>query len=740
MAPGVSNPAAMVACTPCRGVKMKCIREPDSTVCSRCKRKSIPCFFEAHRRGRKAGTRLRPRAKQNQRKNSKDPLEPNLPTSSAPPTEKYVAVDGASIERARPSSMASDSLSPYGLLPRSATSGKFSIANVLNAEDEPPTPHATERRTDSPTNGGYANDMNDPVIRNLVDLQTAQKLFDNFFTYMNPFICQFDPKLHTLKYIRERSSFLFSSVLSAAAKIFMPPLYMKLRDHVETILKEILITGQMSTEIVQGICLLTYWKDPSDSRAWLLVGYAIRASIDMGWHKLHSPCRDGSATSARESVQTELDIRELRSKERTWLMLFVYDRSVSLQMGKPWMIQVDPLIRNAGNWHQHIYAVPGCDQIMSAFVQLRILGSDILELFGIDPVTTTAESVAKGEVILKLFNGDLDRWEAKWYKIVEDVSTNVAHRFIIRFYGTHLRLLLHSLGLQLSILSGNISKQALWVCYTSSLEMLHLVVDRLGVTAHSSYCQDSVHVMVAYAAVVMIKILLSLPGELPSESENMILDLISETSRHFSMQQATNTSSYHQSRFLANIVVKYRKAKEEICSSANQWLRQQQKMLEKSEKGAVRLPLLPQPLRRGSTSLQLNSSRPMITSTSPSTVSENVQVYPRHLQELNQSSFNQNDAQPPRLQTRQARTLHPQPGSLICQTTNAIAPKPANNNVFKTLAQNKLETFIAADGPSTTVPLFTDDIVWEDMFAHAGFNISSGSFVPKLAEKWEMGR
>lgn len=84
------------------------------------------------------------------------------------------------------------------------------------------------------------------------------------------------------------------------------------------------------------------------------------------------------------------------------------------------MIQIDSLIRSAETWHQHVYAVPGCDQIMSAFVQLRILGSEIVELFWIDPVATTAQSIIKNEVILKLFNGELDRWEAKWYKIVEE--------------------------------------------------------------------------------------------------------------------------------------------------------------------------------------------------------------------------------------------------------------------------------------------------------------------------------
>ncbi|PGH00029.1 hypothetical protein GX51_06028 [Blastomyces parvus] len=745
---GATNPS-MVACTPCRAVKMKCIPESNSTICSRCKRKSLTCLFEAHRRGRKAGTKLRPKA---ERMKARGNSEPTYRALATPSTDRGLSVSVERPEGSEPS-LASDSLAPYGWFPQSATGGKFSIANVLNAEDESPTYYSSKRRRTSFTSeDSYVHDMNDPINLNLVDLPTAQNLFDSFFNYMNPFICQFDPKLHTLKYIRARSYFLFSALLSAAAKIFRPSLYTKLHEHAESILKDILGAGQISTEIVQGICLLTYWKEPSDSRAWLLVGYAIRAAIEMGWHKFKPSGPDSSSSSMRESVESELEVRELRSKERTWLMLFVYDRSVSLQLGKPWMIQIDPLIRSAEYWHQHVYAVPGCDQIMSAFVQLRIIGSEILELSWIDPAAITAQSIIKNEVILKLFNGDLDRWEAKWYQIVEEVSTNVAHRFIIRFYGTHLRLHLHSFRLQLSILSGNISKQALWVCYTSALDMLRLVVDRLGVPSHSSYCQDSIHVMVAYAAVVMIKILLSLPGELPSESESLILDLISETGKKFSTEgQATNTSSYYQSRFLSNVVAQYRKSKEESCSPANRWLRQQHRLLEQKGKQVYHLPHLPPLQSQGRYTLSQRSNSPHQTlpSLSPTTASRNVQGYqqsplPLPHQQVHQNPFNEIDTRQPhqaqQLDSRQLPQPRPQmpqrPGPELNGFNNT---KPPNSNIFITSTQNSLETSLATDGQSTATPLFTDNIVWEGLFAHAGFNISSGAFLPKLVDEAGMG-
>ncbi|PGH14759.1 hypothetical protein AJ80_05803 [Polytolypa hystricis UAMH7299] len=764
---------ASAACMPCRTVKMKCTREPDSLRCNRCERKSLPCHYEAHRRGRKPGTKLRPKAERMKASTSymevSPPRESDTRTNSVTTTcstisteqdepsvvhssaldDEHPAAAFRSVKRQSPlnwasgsgssvSSMASDGLAPFGLLRKSATTGNFSIANILNAEDENPVGDDSRRPNSSALENSQVDDIDDPVNKNLLSLSTAQSLFENFFEYMNPFICQFDPKLHTLQYIRSRSAFLFSALLSGASKVFLPTLYPALHGHAEALLRDILSSGQTSTEIVQGICLLTYWKEPSDSRAWLRVGYAIRACIEMGWHKLKpSNCDPGAYQR-----ETEIQIRERRNKERAWLMLFVYDRSVSLQLGKPWMIQIDPLIRNSESWHQHPYAVPGCDHIMSAFVQLRILGSEILDLFWVDPETTNPQSISQNEALLKLFNGDLDRWEAKWYKTVEESSENVAHRFIIRFYGTHLRLLLHSFRLQLSILSGTISKQALWMCYTSSLDMLRLVNDRLSASCQMYYCQDSVHVMVAYAAVVMIKILLSLPGELPPESEGLILDLINQTSESFGRQcPATNTSCFYQTRFLANVVSQYRRTKgDTVNSSADAWLRQQHRQHQEHQPGTQRpsadwqsntLPPLSQihnkPKSLRSNSRCSDSPQPNGYNTPTSTPSLLSQMSPRN-------DLPQQREQYPFPVTNQSAAQHfhspipnPPAGGSNAPTAHPTYPATAPSQ------PNHLETFTAPDNQNNSLPLFTDNDVWTYLFANAGFNINSGAFLPNLA-------
>ncbi|KAF3482720.1 priB protein [Arthroderma uncinatum] len=449
----------------------------------------------------------------------------------------------------------SDSLAPFALLKKSATPGNFTIANILNAENESQgdeSSHWGDCLSDD-----VPIDQDDPVLQNLVNLPIAQGLFDSFFKYMNPFICQFDPALHTVRYIRNRSPFLFTALLSVAAKVFCPALYVKLHEHSEKLLHDIMGSGKKSLEIIQGLCLLTHWKEPSDSRAWMFIGYAIRGGLELGLNKLKPSILD-KPMQLVSGFEEEMALRERRSKERTWLVLFIYDRSLSLQLGMPSMVHMDPLIRNVQNWHQHAYAAPGIDEMVTALAQLRIIGFELLDLFWLDPVHTSPEFMKKDEYILRLCNDELDRWESRWHLIIDEADATLCQRFLVRFYGHHLRLLLHSFRLQLSIANGSASKPALWVCYASSLEM------------------DSLHVMVAYAAVATIKILLSFPGELPNEAENKILNYVMEASEYFGRQSSTtNTSCHYQSQFLANVVAQYRRSKDSHASPVKQPLNRQ---------------------------------------------------------------------------------------------------------------------------------------------------------------------
>jgi hypothetical protein len=123
---------------------------------------------------------------------------------------------------------------------------------------------------------------------------------NSFITVFNPYISQLDPALHTFSYVRRKSSFLLSTILASSAKAFNPTFYPKLHEHAESLLAKIFLSGSKSTEIAQGTLILTYWKEPRDTRAWVLLGYVIRMCTDMGWHKFLPSQSQNHTMSERE--------------------------------------------------------------------------------------------------------------------------------------------------------------------------------------------------------------------------------------------------------------------------------------------------------------------------------------------------------------------------------------------------------------------------------------------------------
>jgi hypothetical protein len=70
--------------------------------------------------------------------------------------------------------------------------------------------------------------------------------------------------------------------------------------------------------------------------------------------------------------ETEFQMRERRNRERTYLVLFVHDRSLSTQTGRHWMLPEDDLVRHSSTWHEEGgSSIRAEDVIVAAFVQLR---------------------------------------------------------------------------------------------------------------------------------------------------------------------------------------------------------------------------------------------------------------------------------------------------------------------------------------------------------------------------------
>ncbi|TID00076.1 Protein priB [Colletotrichum higginsianum] len=342
-----------------------------------------------------------------------------------------------------------------------------------------------------------------------------------------------------------------ATFLAAAAKAFNPALHKKLREHAEDIHASDFRKGTKSVETAQAVMILTYWKESQDTRAWMLLGYVIRMGMELRWHRL-APYSHHHPPST-----SDLERRQARNIERTWFVLFVYDRSMSLQTGKPWMIERSEFVESIEAWCRDTMATPG-DRFLGALVTLRLLSSEVFRLLGPRSSRVRARQLHNLESLLAIIKGRIEEWESRWLNMAGKDS---CHPFLIQFYGTHLRLQLFSLPLQdiLAQADQNISyhMEALWVSYSSALEMLHLIC---RYSSWLYFAQDSIHVMTAYSAAFLIKLLMSTPHPISSQIRPAIHGAISGAARAFSQQAAPSGSSCAlQSRFLDKILAKIAK-------------------------------------------------------------------------------------------------------------------------------------------------------------------------------------
>ncbi|RAL62888.1 hypothetical protein DID88_004729 [Monilinia fructigena] len=214
-------------------------------------------------------------------------------------------------------------------------------------------------------------------------------------------------------------------------------------------------------------------------------------------------------------------------------------------------------------WYQEKYAVPGGDMVLSAFVCLRLISAEMLELAS--SMKLEAQK-SRTEILSKFLNTEISTWEKDWLSKFEDETVGAPQRFLVNFYGSHLRLLLNSYSLQHSLKSakkgGAISKSALWQCSASAIGMLDNISNVIGPLKQLYFVQDSVHVMTAYAAIFLIKLLVALPKNLRSDLEAQSLQAILLSSETFSQQCATQmTGCAMQARFLKNLAEKYQSLK-----------------------------------------------------------------------------------------------------------------------------------------------------------------------------------
>ncbi|THH20938.1 hypothetical protein EW146_g495 [Bondarzewia mesenterica] len=611
-----------------RACTMKCVGAEDGQQpCQRCKRSNSECIFEKHRRGRKPGSKLSEASKMLRRlekglnnaklkhtheastapyslspsqrgESSKYRLRSGdfgtsgshfsneLPPLNLPPD--YNADDYSSRQGSRSADpdpeeddgeRNGEGMFPAKLIRRENQRHSF-FKTILNPEHEPPATSATSDKgnTGAPymaSSISSPHELSDPVTAGIIDDGYAKVLFDLLFLRLNPFINLFDPALHSTSYVRSKSPFLFTTLIMAGCKFFKPEAYKACQKLAHEFAVRAFAEGWKSVEVVQAFACLTYWKEPDDTRTWTYIGYACRMAVELGLNRyVPNP----------PSHETEFQLRERRNRERTYLVLFVHDRSLNMQTGRQWMLPECDLVRHSSTWHEEGgMPMRPEDVIVAAFVQLRRIAAELTDVFYMPNkgVTGTAHADVNQEVLLRNCNGKLTQWMETWEHEMRRANGESFHFAFLRFFRLYVRLFLNSFGVQASMSPQSRvppSVQALSACYTSALDHLQIVTKDFAAMSMLRYGQESITVMTAYCAVFLLKLLRSSNtlAELHEGATNEIHSVISQTADAYaevSTLSPTSTGAAYHARFLRGLV-----AQDIFKARQNETIRYQQGM------------------------------------------------------------------------------------------------------------------------------------------------------------------
>lgn len=193
----------------------------------------------------------------------------------------------------------------------------------------------------------------DPVDLGLVTIEECDMLFTYFHENLSHTRWGLDSLLHSRAFVRQRSAFLFTSIL-AASSLFITStsaLAKRLLSHCKFLVRQITANRSRSPEIVLGFMVSIPWMHPgthwSDDETCSYMATALTIAIDIYLNKWIVPSPSDSKGTSHNVPQGEvitarkaLDLdgfedvdpssvmgrRLLRRRERTWLALFVLDR------------------------------------------------------------------------------------------------------------------------------------------------------------------------------------------------------------------------------------------------------------------------------------------------------------------------------------------------------------------------------------------------------------------------------
>ncbi|KAK4688546.1 hypothetical protein P7C73_g1570, partial [Tremellales sp. Uapishka_1] len=408
-----------------------------------------------------------------------------------------------------------------------------------------------------------------PELLTLVTREEIGDLFDIFFNNMAQHVPLIYREFHTPDLVLQRSQFLCTVICAIAARYYKkrPDLHAHLSAYAKRLTFEVPSRGYKSVEVCQAYLLMSVWtlgpeKTFEQDRTWLMLGMAIRMATDLNLHRK-------SLTSGLDTEEGRARDLEIINRERCWLHCFVLDRSLSAQMGKPYTLREDYIIRNAceASWHQQRFSLPS-DRALAAYVALQQIMSRAID--SIYSSTTTVSGLRQDcdyMLIVRSAHEELRRWLTEWNKPDEYPMGNEGKQEYdtrAQFYFAYSSLVLYSFGLENAIERAKMDISFfLTNVYEAATRVCVIVKEQMLPKGYLPYLPDTNFVMCSYALLSLLKLLK--PELRPfHDSEDSIFKLVSEVA---DVLEDCAADASHQpaiyAAFIREIVRKTREARQQ---------------------------------------------------------------------------------------------------------------------------------------------------------------------------------
>ncbi|KAI9439194.1 fungal-specific transcription factor domain-containing protein [Lactarius indigo] len=407
----------------------------------------------------------------------------------------------------------------------------------------------------------------DILVHKLVTPEDVEKLFDIFYTRINPFISLLDPKLHTPALTFSRCPFLFTVVCAIASRYSdKPEVYPIAMHFAKSAAANALVDGWKSVELCQAYILMSIYAVPArrweEDRSWLYTGLAIRIATDLNLHLL-----------PQKKPTTEQQELEMLNRTRIWIICFNLDKSTATQFGKPSTLKEDYIMRHSLEWykasnHNHPYDV----HIIAYSSLFRIVNQFHQKVFSdVDVPNGLNRSIDFRAVTLEydqLLHNCREEWAERFARDSDHNDAACEFRVkLLPFYTNYARLVMFSFGFQEAFQRGFQADDE--VFFARSLDcakaVVTVLVDSLVPTGYIRFAPDGALLRVSprFASAFMLKLLrpecsrFITPG-LETEIYQVIERLINTIgSPQIAIDERHTPMLY--SRFLASLLAKHKR-------------------------------------------------------------------------------------------------------------------------------------------------------------------------------------